>query len=130
MRYNTISLGYVVEKVTDQITDFTIALCRGQETESRSRHPAGDTRGIPVPSGLRICRISRNQCYGNIRKQSDFFLLEQSDFLAYHVRYDVQMTMKATMRKIFKKNKQYEREMNKYYVGQKAKINKFALLVQ
>ena len=65
-----------------------------------------------------------------LKKFSDFFLLEQSDFLSYHINYDTQMNMKTLMRTIYSKNKHYEREMSKYYGGNKAKINNFLLLVQ
>jgi hypothetical protein len=65
-----------------------------------------------------------------LKKFADFFMLEHSDFLAHHIPYDLQIEMKAIMRKIYKKNKQYEKEMLKYYARSKTKINKFALLIQ
>ena len=65
-----------------------------------------------------------------LKKFSDFFMLNQSDFLAYHINYDLQMDMKTLMRTIYSKNKQYEREISRYYGGNKLKVSNFLLLVQ
>jgi hypothetical protein len=37
--------------------------------------------------------------------------------------------MKAVMRKLIKRNKEYESAMVMYYAGQKAKINKFSVML-
>jgi hypothetical protein len=167
-RHSTVGLSYVLEKVTDQITEFTAQLCAEWRGIKKSQmlwkcavadalfqlSARGQKIGLDILQlileefpyradlgfGEALCQNILNAFEANndlepieltlLKKFSDFFLLDQPDFLAYHVPYELQMSMKALMRNIFKKNKSYEREMNKYYVGNKTKINKFTLLVQ
>jgi hypothetical protein len=65
-----------------------------------------------------------------LKSFGDFFLLDQTEFLEYHVDYDTQTDMRATIRRIIRKNRQYERDMTKYYQGNKGRLNKFMVLVQ
>jgi hypothetical protein len=166
--HSTVALGYVLEKVTDQIGDFTAKLCtewRGIKKNQllwkcavsdalfqlAARHQKVDLEILQLileefpyradlGFGETLSQNILNAFEANpdlepieltlLKRFSDFFMLDQSDFLSFHVSYELQMAMKSLMRTILRKNKNYEREMNKYYLGNKAKINKFALLVQ
>jgi hypothetical protein len=64
-----------------------------------------------------------------LKSFSDLFLLEPAEFREFKIPLDLPSDMKAVMRRLMKKNKDYESEMVMYYAGQKAKINKFWVLL-
>jgi hypothetical protein len=65
-----------------------------------------------------------------LKRFADFFLMETAQIQAHHLPQDLQGEMRMLMRRVFRKNKAYDREMMQYYLGSKAKITKFAMLVR
>jgi hypothetical protein len=65
-----------------------------------------------------------------LKRFADFFLMETAQIQVHRIPQDLQGEMRTLMKRIFRKNKMYDKEMMQYYLGSKAKITKFALLVR
>ncbi|OHT09077.1 hypothetical protein TRFO_04656 [Tritrichomonas foetus] len=168
-QHSTISLSYVIEKITDELHEFTEKLqeeyhtikddnllwkcavsdaliqlvSRGQTLEPQifetilSEFPYKAEFGFSEDFVYHLMDAFKNNEKGCRRHEltyvkvfSDFLMLDKTEILTYRIGYELQMEMKADLRRIVRGNKDIEKEMMKYYNKDKTKLNSFFSFIQ